>query len=166
MTESPYAMWLASRKGIPGRGGEPTDRTVLAEARKRGFSEVDVLGFFTVRMVPSWRRDGAIPDEKSLRAKAAEELSDDRGRLGVKARFDYRAFREWYTRQGAEVPLGEVRYQDMGPEAGAGATRLQKISFAVDQARQARFNAQLEDLLNRFDRVHSSTAARTCAASG
>lgn len=152
-TESPYAMWLAAQKGIPGRGGEPTDRMVLAEARKRGFSEEDVLGFFTVRMVPSWRRDGAIPDEKSQRAKATEELADDRRRLGAKARFDYQALLKWYARQGAAVPLGEARYQDMGPEAGEGATRLQRLSFAVDQACQARFNAQLENLLGRFDRV-------------
>lgn len=152
-TESPYAMWLAAQEGIPGRGGEPTEKMVLAEARKRGFSEADVLGFFTVRMVPSWRRDGAFRDEAGFRAKALEELADDRRRLGVKARFGYKSLLDWYARQGAEVPLREARYQDMGPEAGDGATRLQKIAFAVDQARQARFNSQLENLLNRFDRV-------------
>ena len=152
-SESPYALWLASSQGIPARGGEPTERMVLGEVLKRGFSEQDLLGFFTVRMVPGWRRDGAIPDEEMFRAKAVESLADDRRRLGVKARFGYKELLAWYARQGAEVPLREVRYQDMGPEAGDGTSRLQKVSFAVDQARQARFNAQLEDLLGRFDRV-------------
>lgn len=91
--------------------------------------------------------------EPGVEAKALEELADDRKRLGVKTRLDYKALLDWYARQGAGVPLRDVRYQDMGPEPGAGATRLQKVSFAVDQARQARFNAQLENLLNRFDRV-------------
>lgn len=150
-SESPYAVWLASEAGLPARGGEPTERMVLAEALERGFSEADVLGFFTVRMVPGWRRDGAFRDEAGFRAKAVRNLADDRRRLGVKARFGYKALLAWYGRQGAAVPLREARYQDMGPEAGG--TRLQKISFAVDQARQARFNAQLENLLNRFDRV-------------
>ncbi|TBR20671.1 hypothetical protein EPO15_12445 [bacterium] len=152
-SESPYAMWLAAKAKVPARGGEPTDKMVLAEVLKRGYTARDMLGFFTVRMVPGWRRDGVIPDEESFRAKAVEELADDRRRLGVKEPFGYAALLKWYAQQGAEVPLREARYQDMGPERGEQSTRLQKISFAVDQVRQARFNSQLEDLLNRFDRV-------------
>ena len=150
-SESPYAVWLASRRGLPVRGGEPSPRRTLREVRRRGYSEQDLLGFFTVRMVPGWTREGVVGDEAAFRVMASRELGDDRRRLGVKARFGYEELLAWYERMTPGVPLREVRYEHMGPEADG--TRLQRLSFAVDQARQTRFNGQLENLLGRFDRV-------------
>ncbi|TPW20659.1 MAG: hypothetical protein FD126_1444 [Elusimicrobia bacterium] len=152
-SEAGFAVWLAAGKKLPARGGEPEDAGTLAHVVKLGFTARDLLGFFVVRMVPSWRRDGEVPDESGFRAKAVENIERDRRKLRIKARFGYDDLLRWYSAQGAEVPIREARYQDMGPESGADATRLQKLAFAVDQARQARFQKQLENLLNRFDRL-------------
>jgi hypothetical protein len=153
-SESMYALYLAGRKGIAARGGEPFDQDLLSEMLKINYSAQDVLGFLLVRMIPSWTLSGTIPDEQSFKAKAEKQLAHDRLVLGITLPFGYTELLDWYSKQDQNgPPIQKIESHNLRPDNGPEATRLQKMAFDVDQVREARFLSQLESVINRYDRI-------------
>lgn len=151
--EAPYALYLANKAGLAVRGGEPFDKELLDTLTRAGYSADDVIGFLVVRMIPSWREDGVIPDDAAFKRKVVMYLQMEKQNLHIK-QFGFDELLAWYSRQGSpELPIRAIEYEHLRPYAGEDSTKMQKISFAIDQVREDRFLSQLESLVNRFDRV-------------
>lgn len=55
--ESALAALLAEEKKIPFFAGEPDDKDILQGLKDKGFTELDLIGFYTVRQIPQWVRE-------------------------------------------------------------------------------------------------------------
>lgn len=151
--EPAYAALKARDLGIPFLGGEPDEEDVIREAREAGFSAEDMAGFYFVRQIPQFVRDG------SVRSASLGELYDTflpRMREELKLEpedFGFREFLAWYeTANGKTLDLQTFDSEETAPLA-RGEYRTQRISHVIGMARD-RFVVRLTArLLERHDRV-------------
>lgn len=57
--ESSYAVILADERKIPFFAGEPDHEDIYKALKQKGYSDLDVIAFYTVRQIPQWVRDHA-----------------------------------------------------------------------------------------------------------
>ena len=135
--ESGYAAFHALEHGGSFIGGEPDEQTVVQAVLKEGFTVEDLLGFYFLRQVPQFRREGA------LETKGLEEcfrlLIDGMGKkAGLEeagAHFSLDRFRDWYrNRQGKTFDIATVDREEPAPLSN-GKLLTQRLSAIVSLVR-------------------------------
>lgn len=121
-------------------GGELDDLAVRDHVRRAGIEDADLLGFYVLRMVPQWLREGAIANlaDPRLGELVQRQLSHSRDLLQLPAEQmrDLAAFRAWYARTNGKALAAGLAEDELGPLAD-GRWPTNRISAAVAVARDA-----------------------------
>lgn len=151
--EPAYAALKARDLGIPFIGGEPEEEEVIREAREAGFSARDMAGFYFVRRIPQFVRDGSVG------SASLGELYDAfvpwmRQELNLEPEdFGFREFLAWYENaNGKTLDLQTFDSEETAPLA-RGEYRTQRISHVVGMARDRFVVRLIAQMLERHDRV-------------
>jgi hypothetical protein len=148
-----YAIAQAAEIHSQSIGGEPEERFVVRELAKAGFSAEDLSNFYLIRMIPVLKREKRFK-RRDFARWAAENLENYRRELGLAGRYSVGDFKKWYARNMTDPKdFMNIEVSDTGPGHGVGTTFLQKISYAVNIARDRSAIAVAEHMLNQFDRV-------------
>ncbi len=97
--EMTYAVHLASAKGLPFIGAEPSEPQLLKELLAQGESVDDILGFYVVRQVPQWRRQHALESrtQKQIYDRFLDAVCQD---FQIEpGGFDWGDFHRWYKKR-------------------------------------------------------------------
>jgi hypothetical protein len=147
--EPAYTAFEATVHGASFIGGEPDERAVAQALMLRGFTAEDVLGFYFVRQVPTFQRDGTLA-EKGLDASFSMLTlikGKQAGLEGASASFSLDRFREWYAKQqGKPFDLETMDSEEAAPIVG-GKYVTQRISAITGEVRDRFIVEQVASLL-------------------
>jgi hypothetical protein len=133
-------------------GGEADDLAVRAAVRRAGISDVDLLGFFVLRVIPQWARDRSIsaPDDSRLERLVDDELGRSRAALALPSSSmpDFEAFSDWYQRMNGKPLKNGVEQEEAGPLAD-GRWATNRVGAAVSRARDEHLLRQIAERLNK-----------------
>jgi hypothetical protein len=148
-----YAAYLARGRGILLSGGEPAPARIRDAVVRDGISARDLLFFYAVRWIPTWRSERRL-DKEHLDARIQEAMIKDAAGLGVSPVPGFAEFKAWYDAHApGGRPLVDFAYNDYAPVAGDGAAYFQKISARVNRAREENIVEQIGALVHKYDRV-------------
>ncbi|MCB2099128.1 MAG: hypothetical protein KDE05_15965 [Parvularculaceae bacterium] len=130
--------------------GEPDDAALLQFLSERGIAAADVLGFYTMRMIPQWIRERQIVDagDPAVDALLDEELRRNRGDLGLDE--DVLAtvgdLRRWYEAKNGKALDAGIKLEEVGPLAD-GPYETNVVGAAISRARAAYLHGLVIDRL-------------------
>lgn len=164
--EPAYAAFRAAEHGVSFVGGEPDEHTLVDAALKHGFTPEDLLGFYFVRQLPQFRRDGTLA-AKGLDASFSFLIAAMAERAGLEkagAQFSLDEFRDWYQKkQGKTFDAAALDDEEPAP-VPSGKYFTQRISTVVGIVRDrvilqriASFLASHRDLLVVYGGSHFPT---------
>ncbi|GAA0545197.1 hypothetical protein FHS83_000602 [Rhizomicrobium palustre] len=137
-------------------GGEPGDSVIRDRLLAEGISDVDLLGFYTLRSVPQWIREKRIADGGDPRVKdlVESELIRNRSRLGLKEALlpDYTAWAQWYERTNGQAFGSKFQLEEVGPLVD-GDFSTNKLAAAVGRARDAFLLGTIADHLGEGENL-------------
>lgn len=146
----------ARRAGAVVWGGEPCDTDILDTLIAQGFSESDVLGFYTLRSVPQWVRERKIEDagDPHVRELIEAELRKNRSRLKLSPDVlpGYATWEEWYASMNKKSFGKEFEPEEAGPLSN-GPYGTNRIAAAISRARDSFLVERIADHLNRGETV-------------
>lgn len=100
-------------------GGEPDDPFIRDRMKSLGFSEEDVVGFYTLRTVPQWLREGRIVDYEDPRLEQLliSELNTNRKRLELPDSVlrGTAAWKAWYNTANKKEFGSSFNNEEVGP---------------------------------------------------
>jgi hypothetical protein len=135
--EPAYTAFRAQEHGAAFVGGEPEEPAVARAVLEHGFAADDLLGFYFVRQVPQFRRDGTLSD-KGLDASFRRTIDALGGAAGLRdaaGAFTLDRFGRWYQgRQGKEFDPATMDSEEAAPLA-TGAYFTQRLSAVVGLVR-------------------------------
>lgn len=137
-------------------GGETDDVAVKTFVRRYGVSDRDLLGFYVLRVVPQWLREGTISSTRD--PKLAELVNRQLIRSGADLQIsadvlpDSAAWASWYERVQGKPVTGGLADDEAGPLAD-GRWPTNRISELVGRARDAHLFALARHLLRRKGKV-------------
>lgn len=151
--QSGCAADLAATHNVPFFGGEPRDAKIWEGVQKLGFEPLDLLGFYLVRNVPQWQRQGEDPDDR-LQHDAAPLLQNFAERLNLQEEKipSLDEIRAWYQERTGKLLRADEPVKTFGPYADS-PEFLHRLSAAVDGVRDRETLSYIEQLLNQFARV-------------
>ena len=130
-----FTIQTAKKSGVLIETGEPSDSDLAETVQKSGFTKLDLIGFYVVRMIPEWKREGISSEDKILKRIEAR-LALERGKLGVTSLFGLKEFQAWYANHMAKPSqFLAIEVDDTAPLSTKDATFIQKISSALGIAR-------------------------------
>ena len=157
--EDYLAVRLAVAGGAGFSGGEPTDADVLRTVKATGMSATDLFGFYVLRQIEQWEREGRIsgPSDPQVATQidrfaaafeadatvAAGELSDVATAGGWKA---------WYRAVNKVTFERGYRHEDAYP-SGAASRATNRMSDAVNDARDRHIVSVIARALRTHDNV-------------
>ena len=150
--ETGPAVRNAIKVGAPVYGGEADDLAVRDFARNSGIKDLDILGYYILRVIPQWIRDGSIagPGDPRLiqlvntqRARSAAELE-----IASTVMPGFADFESWYQRTNRKPVSAGVDQEEAGPLVD-GPWPTNRIGAAVSRARDAFLVEQIADRLNK-----------------
>jgi len=153
MGEAGFTAALATARGIPFWGGEPTDSAIHAALACDGIELRDLVYFFVVRQVPHWRRAEA-GRQGSFGQFLARTVSQYRRTLSFDddTLADPQDFLAWYAaRNGHPFDLASVTSEECAPTLGPLFTN--ELSHRVGKVRDRHIVELIADLLGRHERV-------------
>ena len=137
-------------------GGEPDDSDIKQHVIAQGFSERDLLGFYTLRSIPQWIREQRIDNagDPAIGSLLDAELVRNRERLGLGATVlsDADAWHDWYRSENARPLDARFSTEEAGPLAD-GPYGSNAIAAAISKARAAYLHRLVIDHLNRGETV-------------
>ncbi|MBI3555320.1 MAG: hypothetical protein HY074_03520 [Deltaproteobacteria bacterium] len=123
-----FAVQLARRKGARILTGEPSEPEILNAVREYGFTAEDLLGFYVVRQIPQWKREGLFRRKTPKRAIDAQ-LQHDQKALGVSIKFGFAEFNGWHrTHVKRPRRFLDVDVNDAAPLSTPEASYVQRTS--------------------------------------
>jgi len=147
--EPGYAAFRAAEQGVSFVGGEPDEHALVDAALKQGFTPEDLLGFYFVRQLPQFRRDGTLEAKglegsfRFLIAAMAERASLEK----AGARFSLDVFRDWYQKkQGKPFDAAAVGDEEPAP-VPSGKYFTQRVSTVVGIVRDRLIVQRIATLL-------------------
>ena len=131
--------------------GEPDEGEIRRRVLAAGHSDADLLGFYTLRMIPPWIRERRItgPDDASVPAMIDEELAYNRSILGLQdvVLDGFQAWSDWYEATNGKAFSAAFDLEEVGPRAD-GAYGSNAIAVAISRARAAFLQERIADHLN------------------
>ena len=138
------------------RGGEPDDGELLVRVLQRGHSHEDLLGFYTLRLVPQWIREERINGTDDVRVDLLleAELEYSRRTLGLDGSVlpNVSAWRTWYKQTNGK-PFGSAfDLEEVGPRTD-GQYASSQIAAAIGDVRGAFVLEKIAKFLNGGESV-------------
>jgi hypothetical protein len=149
--EPALAILRANSKKIPFFGGEPDDHEIFRDLKARGFSDLDVMGFYVVRQIRQWDRENQskvhllernVPGFVKIYCK----------KFPMSPCPSLYEIRSWYKLRTDHELTADVTNREITPLAN-GKLFTQKISLAIGDVRDRFTLNLLGDLINRYHRV-------------
>ena len=136
--------------------GEPDDLDIKDRLQDEGFAETDMLGFYTLRSIPQWLREGRIDSagDPGIDELLAKELETNRRRLKIRPSVlvDAAQWRDWY-RATNKKPLNQsFTTEEAGPLAD-GPFGSNKLGSAISRARASHLHELVVSRISRRQSV-------------
>ncbi len=144
---------LASARGIPFIGGEPSDEKIRNVVVAGPIEPRDLLYYYVVRQIPQWKRTGE-DQTQSFDELYARCVNHDMQILGLddEELSDPATFAVWYeVKNGRPFKYEEVTVQHSAPLKGGLFTN--EMSLRIGEVRDVHIVRLIADLLNNHDRV-------------
>ena len=130
----------AIKEGAQVWGGEPDDTDITSRVMAEGFSPADLLGYYALRVVPQWIREGKINDAGDPRLRALVDLELRRGRSALKLETavlpNFNSWASWYQSLNGKPIGADFTTEEVGPlQDGSFGSNM--IAAAVSRARDA-----------------------------
>jgi hypothetical protein len=136
--------------------GEPDDPELLRLLEVTGVSAADVLGFYTIRMIPQWIREKIIRDAGDGRIDRLleDELRRNREILGLGGDVipTVEDLRRWYQSMNGKPLDPRFKLEEVGPLVD-GPFRTNAVGAEISKGRAAYLHALVIDRLNAGERV-------------
>lgn len=150
--ETGPAIRNAVKTGARVYGGEADDLSVRDLSRRAEIADVDLLGYYVLRVIPQWTRDRSIsrPDDPQLEKLIDKQLHRSEAELGLRADVmpDFHSFAAWYRRTNGKQLSAGVEQEESGPLAD-GPWPTNRIAAAVSRVRDAHLISQIANRLNK-----------------
>jgi hypothetical protein len=128
----------ARAQGAAVFGGEPDDAYLREQVIAKGFSEQDILGFYTLRSIPQWVGEEKIhgADDDRVRPLVKSELEHNWERLSLPSTVlpDYAAWAQWYAQTNHKA-FGAAFDPEEGAPLADGRYGSNKIAEAISHVR-------------------------------
>ncbi len=153
VSEDSYAIRLATDVNIPFTGGEPLETEVAQSVLKAGYSPQDLLGFYFVRQIPSFKREGRFKKE-TVEQAYGKFMPWQKTSAGFKDfQFFFDDFKAWYKKiNKKEFSLDTFDTEEPAPHEN-GIFLTQRISSVVDRTRNVYVVKTIADQLNTYKKV-------------
>lgn len=150
--ETGAAVRGAVKAGARIYGGEADDLAVRDVARSTGIGDVDLLGYYVLRVIPQWSRDRSISGfgDQKLEQLVNRQLRRSQADLSLPAQImpDFRSFAAWYEHTNRKPLAAGVGQEESGPLVD-GPWPTNRIGAAVSRARDAHLVKQIAERLNQ-----------------
>jgi hypothetical protein len=130
-----FAIQTAKKSGVSIETGESSDSDLAEAIQKSGFNKLDLIGFYVVRMIPEWKREGQSGEAEILKLIEAR-LTLEREKLAITSPFGLKEFQAWYGNHMVKpAQFLAIEVDDTAPLSTTDATFVQKISCVLGIAR-------------------------------
>lgn len=150
--ETSPAVRNAVKIGAQIYGGEADDLEVRNFARKAGIKDIDLLGYYVLRVIPQWTRDGSIsgPADPALKQLVEKQIARSAAELKISPTVmpSLASFAIWYERTNRKTLSAGSDQEETGPLVD-GRWPTNRIGAAVSRARDAHLVTQIADRLNK-----------------
>jgi hypothetical protein len=151
--ENLYSVYLADKSGFSFIAGEPDDDEILQYCLKKGYSLMDLMGFYLVRQIPQCKIDKIFtePFELDSFEKFAYSFIEDN--FGVDSfSFSLPEFYHWYKEVvGSCFDLKSIEYDQF--EGLPENHLLIRLSIDLNQFRDQHLAKIIDKTCQQFDRV-------------
>lgn len=114
--ESSYAIDLSRPLQIPFVGGEPSDKNIYNEVKTKGYTANDLLGFYTLRQIPQWKRLSKL--QNNLQHQINQYINYEAKNMSVNTHFNYLEFERWYKlKSGKDFNIDSIVSSMTAPRA-------------------------------------------------
>lgn len=141
----------AERVGATVFCGEADDAQIRRRVLAAGFSDEDLLGFYTLRSIPQWMREERVSgaDDPAVMTLIEADLRRNRERLGLEDTLfpDFEAWRRWYEATNLKAFGSDFQLAETGPLAD-GVYGSNAVAAAISRARAAFLQERVADHLN------------------
>ena len=147
--EAIYSIYLAHYNHFSFIGGEPDHSVIFKKCIELGYSSEDVLGFYLIRQVPQWRREGKLSQPFE---RLAEELIKIYQKQLKLPQYTTNSFYTWHLEKfKCFFDIEKINEETTMPlKLG---TFLQIISWEINIIRDKHLQKIIEQNINQFDRV-------------
>jgi hypothetical protein len=133
--------------------GEPSEPEVIAEITKEGFTIKDLLGFYIVRMIPTWKISNEF-DSASAKGLIEKRILFEKRQIGTNIEFDYAQFVTWYkVHMSKPASFMDIEMSDTGEVTARDNTFIQNISHAIGIVRDQSIALQIRKALEEVSTV-------------
>jgi len=151
--ESFFAINEARRTGAAYISGEPKDKSIKDDIVKEGYTPSDLLGFYMVRQIPQYKRQGEF-SRAGFADIAEKQLLRFRQQIGTTEQFGFKEFETWYSKNMSQPKSYlDITNNDPAPHGGKNATYVQKISNKVSLIRDRNIVQTIARMLESNSRV-------------
>ena len=141
--EGSYAMVIAGRKDVTFIGGEPSEIQIKDGIIALGRSMNDLLGFYIVRQVPQWKRNGTL-QLNDLPKRVDRFIQDYAKMFNERTDFNWIKFKKWFVlKTGRDFVADTITTEDPAPFSGPGTTEVNAISRDVGEIRDAHLMTEI-----------------------
>jgi hypothetical protein len=141
----------ANSRKIPFFGGEPDHHELYSALKARGYSDLDVVGFYVIRQIPQWIRENQNKSQL-LERNVPGFVKMFCPKFPISPCPSLYEIRSWYKLRMDKELTADISSDEISPAAD-GKLFTQKISTAVGDVRD-RFTLRLiEEMLNRYHQV-------------
>ena len=131
--ESALAVIYADEKHIPFVGGEPDHKDIYLNLRQKGYSDIDVVGFYLVLQIPQWVREKENKDNL-LERKAPSFIAHYCKIFSSVTCPRLEKIKQWYFKHAKHELTADVSTEEVAPISD-GSLFLQRISSDVGYVR-------------------------------
>lgn len=149
--ESALAVILADEKKIPFFAGEPDHQDIYKGLKDKGYSDEDVIGFYTVRQVPQWVREKE--NKKDLLKRKIPPFANHYCKLfSITSCPSYSDITNWYKRKLGHELVPDVPNEEVAPYSD-GTLFTQKMSSDVGYIRDHFTLNILQQMVQKYKKV-------------
>ncbi len=149
--ESAFAALLADTKKIPFFAGEPDHQDIYNRLKAKGYSDEDVIGFYTIRQIPQWVRQQE-KKEGLLQRKIPSFVAYHCKIFSVTKCPTYDQILNWYQAKLGHKLTVNISNEETAPISD-GLLFTQKISSEVGFIRDRFTLSIIEKLFHKYKRV-------------
>ena len=133
--------------------GEPSEEEIKTSLINSHFSELDLLGFYVLRQIPTLKRQGEWSEVK--RKKIIYNLLQKfSSQIGTHSTYGLSEFEKWYREHRVGLKnWNEINADDCAPYTGPDATYVQKISHQVGSIRDRFLLKRIQWALDNYKKI-------------
>ena len=149
--ETVPAMQGALAQGAVIYGGEPNDLEIRNGLTASGMTDENLLGFYTLRSIPQWKRERKINNagDVALKKLVEGDLASNRRRLELTPTIlpDFYAWADWYQRINGKPIGADFDTEEVGPLV-PGRHKTNQIAASIGHQRDSFLLSIIAERLN------------------